>query len=63
MREIAFNGNVYNLFIYGLICIEDIFSIHEDLKAMKQTSQKFWSKIVAPCFLQQSLPTPPKTML
>lgn len=36
MREIAFNGNAYNLSIYVLIHVEDIFNIHEDImKSMK----------------------------
>ena len=36
IREIAFNGNAYNLSIYVLIHVEDIFNIHEDImKSMK----------------------------
>ena len=36
IREIAFNGNAYNLSIYVLIHVEDIFNIHEDMmKSMK----------------------------
>ena len=31
MREIAFNGNAYNLSIYVLIHVEGIFNIHEDI--------------------------------